>query len=169
MENVTTLEEKKAEVQDVESSETVCETVEEKPYKFRKLGAPDLFLMTKIISKIGINEFVACLEGDSIKNLVKAFSAASKSKEDGKEEAEAADSLYFMGAVAGTLEIANVILRNLDKCENEIYKLLSQTSNISEEEIKAEGNAVMFLEMVVDFLKKEEFPDFIKVVSKFVK
>lgn len=140
-------------------SEEETEIVVEKPYTFRKLGSTDIFLMLTIISRIGINEFMACLEGDSLKKLVKAFTS--------KEEAE--DDLYIMGAVAGSLEIANVILRNIHKCEKEIYKLLEQTSNLTIEEITAEGNAVMFLEMVIDFLKKDEFPDFIKVVLKLFK
>lgn len=139
--------------------EEVAEEVVEKPYTFRKLSSTDIFLMTTIISKIGINEFMACLEGDSLKKLVKTFTAKGESDED----------LYIMGAVAGTLEIANVIFRNLHKCEKEIYNLLSQTSNLGIDEITAEGNAVMFLEMVIDFLKKDEFPNFIKVVSRFLK
>lgn len=135
----------------------------EKPYKFRRLGSTDIFLISTIISKIGINEFMACLEGDSIKKLVSAF------KNNGDKNDVSDDNLYIMGALAGTLEIANVILGNLYKCEKEIYKLLSQTSNLTIEEITSEGNAVMFLEMVIDFIKKDEFMDFIKVVSKLFK
>ena len=44
--------------------------------------------------------------------------------------------------------------------------MLSQTSNLTDDEIKAPGTAAMFLEMVIDFIKKEEFRDFIKVVSR---
>ena len=115
--------------------------------------------MFTIISKIGINEFMACMESASLKSLVKKLTSKEETEED----------VYFMGAVAGTLEIANVIFANLHKCEKEIYKLLEQTSNLTIEEITAEGNAVMFLEMVIDFFKKDEFPDFIKVVSKLFK
>ncbi len=144
-----------------ETTEKVEETEEvvEKPYTFRKLSSPDVFLMFTIISKIGINEFMACLEGNSLKSLVKALTSGEENVED----------IYIMGAVAGSLEIAQVIFGNLHKCEKEIYKLLEQTSNLSVAEITAEGNAVMFIEMVIDFLKKEEFPDFIKVVSKLFK
>lgn len=133
------------------------ETVE-KPYQFRQLGAPDIFLMFKIIKAIGVNEFMDCLESDSLRQ------AAAKmiSKSDAVEQ----DEVIMMGALAGTLEIVNVIVGNLPKCEKEIYQLLEQTSNLTVKEITKPGNAVMFVEMVVDFLKKEEFRDFIKVVSK---
>ena len=49
------------------------------------------------------------------------------------------------------------------------YQMLSQTSNLSVKEIKAPGNATLFLEMVIDFIKKEEFRDFIKVVLNLFK
>ena len=124
----TTNQEIKTEDQEMKVEETTemveeTEVVVEKPYTFRKLSSTDMFLMFTIISKIGINEFMACLEGDSLKNLVKAL----MSKEDNN------DDIYIMGAVAGSLEIANVIFRNLHKCENEIYKLLEQTSNMTVE------------------------------------
>lgn len=147
----------------VETVETV-NPEPEKPYKFRLLGAPDVFLMAKIIKAIGINEFMAALNGDSLKGIVKAF----KAKQEGGG-ADNSDMLAYMGAIAGSLEIANVIIGNLPRCENEIYHLLANTSNLTVDEIKAPGNAVMFFEMVIDFIKKEEFRDFIKVVSKLFK
>lgn len=126
-----------------------------KPYEFRKLGAPDVFLMFKIISKIGLNEFMAVLGNGGIVDVVKNMTAEEKN----------ADSGAMVAVAAVALDIAHVILGNIGKCEKEIYQLLSQTSNLSVEEITAEGNAVMFLEMVIDFVQKDEFPDFIKVVS----
>ena len=145
------------------------EEVAAKPYTFRKLGAPDVFVMFKIINAIGINEFMACLQGDSLKQIVNTFIESQKEGADDQESQGNNDSLIMMGALAGVLEIANVIIGNLPKCEKEIYQLLSQTSNLSVDEIKKPGNAVMFLEMVIDFIKKEEFKDFIKVVSKLFK
>ena len=141
------------------------EEVEVKPYTFRKLGAPDVFVMCKIIKAIGINEFMACLQGDSLKQIVNSF---VESQKEGAED-QGDNNLIMMGALAGCLEIANVIIGNLPKCEREIYQLLSQTSNLSIDDIKADGNAVLFLEMVIDFIKKDEFKDFIKVVSKLFK
>ena len=136
---------------------------EEKPYTFRLLGAPDIFLMAKIISQIGIKEFKACFESESIQNLIHDM------MERGKEEGKTDNSNIVSVGVGVAVEIAGVILGNLPKCENDIYQMLAQTSNLSVEEIKAPGNAAMFLEMVIDFIKKEEFRDFIKVVSKLFK
>ena len=65
-------------------------------------------------------------------------------------------------------EIADVILGNLPKCKDDIYQMLSQTSNLSVAQVKKLPLA-QFTEMVIDFIKKEEFRDFIKVVSKLFK
>ena len=136
--------------------------IPEKPYKFRQLGAPDIFLMAKIIGQIGIKEFKACFESDEINSLIQNMTKADK--ENGNDNS----NIVSVG-VGVAVELAGVILGNLPKCENDIYQMLSQTSNLSVEEIKAPGNAAMFLEMVIDFIKKEEFRDFIKVVSKLFK
>lgn len=134
------------------------ESFNEKPYKFRKLASSDVFLMFKIISKIGVNEFTACFEKDGIKDLI----AQMTGQGDGSEQ-----SATIVG-FSVILEVANVILGNLPKCEEDIYKLLSQTSNLTVDEVRNLG-FVTFTEMVIDFVKKEEFADFIKVVSKLFK
>lgn len=148
-----------AETEPVEMAETVTETEPEKPYTFRKLGSDDIFLMFRIISKIGINEFTACFGKESVLNVIKNMSVEEKRSDSG--------AMLAYASVA--LEAANVILGNIGKCRDEIYTMLSNTSNLSVDEIRAEGNAALFLEMLVDFIKKEEFSDFIKVVSKLFK
>ena len=127
-----------------------------KPYIFRKLSSVDVFPMFKIIGAIGINEFTACFEKDGVKNMI--ASVTGKSGDD-------AASIVGISVI---LEIVNVIIGNLPKCENEIYQILSQTSNLSVKQVK-ELDMAVFFEMVIDFIKKEEFKDFIKVVSKLFK
>jgi hypothetical protein len=136
-------------------SEVIIE-VDEKPYHFRKLEAPDIFPMFKIINKIGVNEFSACLEKDSIKDLVAAKGG------DVKE-----DAASIVG-ISVALEIANIILGNLPKCEEEIFQMLASVSGLSVKEIKAFDIAT-FAEMVIDFIKKDDFKDFFKVVSRLFK
>ena len=127
-----------------------------KPYIFRKLSSVDVFPMFKIIGAIGINEFTACFEKDDVKNMI--ASVTGKSGDD-------AASIVGISVI---LEIVNVIISNLPKCENEIYQILSQTSNLTVKQVK-ELDMAVFFEMVIDFIKKEEFKDFIKVVSKLFK
>lgn len=125
-----------------------------KIYEFRKLKSTDTFVMFKILSKIGVNEFTECLEKDSVQQM---FGLAEKTD----------DATTIVG-MSVMLEVANIILGNLPKCEHEIYQLLSDTSNLSVKEVK-ELDFAVFIEMIIDFVKKEEFADFIKVASRLFK
>ena len=52
-----------SETKDLEVVQPTPEEIVEvavKPYTFRLLGAPDIFLMAKIIKQIGIKEFKTC-------------------------------------------------------------------------------------------------------------
>ena len=129
---------------------------EAKPYTFRKLSSVDVFPMFKIIGAIGINEFTACFEKDGVKNMIASVTG------------ESGDDVVSIVGISVILEIVNVIIGNLPKCENEIYQILSQTSNLTVKQVK-ELDMAVFFEMVIDFIKKEEFRDFIKVVSKLFK
>lgn len=125
-------------------------------YTFRKLNSTDMFLMFKILGKIGISEFSACFEKDTVKQMIASVT------ESGKENANA------IVGVSVILEVTNVIIGNLPKCEKEIYQMLSSTSNLSVDQVK-ELDLATFTAMVLDFIKKEEFKDFIKVVSRSFK
>lgn len=138
----------------VEAVETVeQETV--KPYNFRKLSSKDIFLMTKVLGKVGIRQFKKCFEGESLDALVKAF-----------KEKKTDDALMSVGVAVG-FEGADIIMGNLYKCEDDIYQLLSNVSGVPVSKIAED--ALLFTEMLIDFFKKPEFPDFIKVVSKLFK
>lgn len=125
-------------------------------YTFRKLNAKDTFLMFKIIGKIGINEFTDCLGKDNVKQMIASVTGG---------KTENATAIVGFSVI---LEIANVIIGNIPKAESEIYQMLSQTSNLTVEQVE-ELDFTTFAEMVIDFIKKEEFKDFIKVVSRLFK
>lgn len=154
----------------VEEMAAPVEVVAEKPYKFRTLDAPDIFPMFRIISKIGLKEFTAAIDKDTLKDLVKSFTADKAKEGATAEEATAEDGFgaFAVGGATVILGIAEVILSRLPNCENDIYKLLAQVSGLSVDEIRAFDLAT-FTEMVIDFIKKEEFKDFIKVVSRSFK
>lgn len=132
---------------------------EVKKYEYRKLIADDIFTMVNIISKIGINKFVNCFRGAEVTELVKSLK--------GKKDVKAGDIPVLVGGSI-FLEVAQVIFEGMPKCKEDIYTLLSNTSNLSIEEIKT-LDGVTFLDMIIDFVKKEEFIDFIKAASRFAK
>lgn len=116
--------------------------------------ATDIFTMTKIISLIGVNKFANCFKNEEVQKLM------SDLKENTNVELLVGGGIF--------LEVAQVVLEGLDKCEEHLFKLLSDTSNLSLDEVKS-LDGVTFFEMIVDFIKKDEFKDFIKAASKFVK
>lgn len=150
MENTAT---KKSEIMnETEGMET---TNQVKPYTFRRLSTQDIFPMLRLLNKIGLKDL---RDNDNIKNIVMlSTSAAGKKKLD----------VNRIGMDV-FLEIACLIVDNIPKCEVELYSLLSQTSDRTVDDIKAQDMAVTF-EMIVDFIRKEEFGDFFKVVLKLFK
>ncbi len=135
---------------------------EQQPFSFklRKLKAEDLFLMSRIISKIGIEDFMSCLGSPDVVGLIKKLSEKGK-------KADAKNKELVVG-VGVALAIANKALARLPDCREDIYELLGNVAGMAPEEV-AELEACDFLDMLTAFIRKEEFPNFIKVVSKYFK
>lgn len=122
----------------------------EKSYEFRKLAAVDVAPMCKIIGKIGIDKFADCFQSDAVKALM------TKNKKN----------IDIIG-IQVILDIANIIIVAIPSCESDIFALFASVSGLTVDEIKA-FDLSTFTEMIVDFVKKEEFKDFIGVVSKLL-
>ena len=128
----------------------MSETATEKKYELRRLNASDIFMMSKILSSIGIKEFRKCFDSENIGELVK-----------GTKTEDAAAKV----GVAVMFDIAGIVLDNLPSCEKYVYAFLANLSGLKADEIAALPMAE-FAEMVVDVIKKEDFRDFMKVVSR---
>ena len=127
----------------------------EKPYTFRRLSTHDLFPMLRLLNKMGIQDL---RDNENVKRISIMLSTTS-----GKKNID----VNRLG-IDVFVEIACIIVENIPKCEVELYALLSQTSNLTIDEIKEQDMSVTF-EMIVDFIKKEEFADFFKAVTKLFK
>ena len=125
--------------------------------EFKQLKSSDMFFIFKIINKIGLNEIKNQLEPKTIEKLVDALKGKGKAKDK--------DSLMYSVGLSVSIEMVNVIIGNLPKCEDEIYTLLSRVSGKSKKEI-SELDMVTFTEYIVEFIKKDEFKDFTKVALK---
>lgn len=126
-----------------------------KPYTFRKLGTTDMFLMFKVLNKLGFKEFK---DNEGLKKTLFVFMGGTTS---GKVDVNKIGMDIFF-------EVAAIITEALPKAEEEIYNLLSSLSGLKVAEIKNQSPAVT-LEMIVDLIKKEEFKDFFSVVLKLFK
>ena len=149
------MEENNQAVLDSVNKEMVAQVVEQakvKPYTFRKLKASDIPYATNLLKKIGVNKLSNVFQSEAVVNLMK-----------GNADKE---NLDMIAGGAIFLEIAQIILEGVGDGE-ELYKLLSVTSDLSVQEVK-DLELDVFFEMVVDFVKKEEFMGFFKAVSKYL-
>ena len=126
-----------------------------KDYEFRRLNATDLFAMMKLIKKIGISSFTDLISPEAVKALT-----TGKKGETTDDEALAVGTMMF-GAV-------ELIIDRLADCEDEVFNLLSRTSNLSLKEVKALDMDV-FVKMIFDFVKKEESMSFFNAVIASLK
>jgi hypothetical protein len=123
----------------------------EKKYEFRDLNATDVFPIASLINKIGYKKFKSLIQSDDMKELIKG--------NEGNEEAI---------GLSVIMEVVGIILDNISSCQNEIFDILANVSNLNRKQVEKLSPAEFF-EMVIDFVQKPEFGDFFKVVSKLLK
>lgn len=182
---------KNDDVANIESIDLTTETIK-KPYELRGLCGDDVFPLLNIIRKIGLNEIRSCINDDTIKNAIGSVMdfinrKGTKAPTEGNETegdvipspaeenaendtTEGNETLVALGLsiLPTVLDVADVILGNISKCRNEVHEFLSNISNLSVEEVK-HLPLPDFAEMIIDVVKKDEFKDFFKVVSKLFK
>lgn len=124
----------------------------------RSLQGADIFPMSAIIKKIGVKEFKNAFQDEEIKDLVKSINSGEISK----------DAAANQAGMAVILNIVDVVLGNLPRAEKDIYKFLASLSGMKPDEVAALPMAT-FTGMVIDVIQKDEFKDFIKVVSRLFK
>ena len=128
---------------------------EGKPYTFRKLETQDIFPMFKLLNKIGFKDLK---DNEGLKKTMFLFMGGTAK---GKVDVNSLGIDIFF-------EVAAVIAEAIPKAETEIYSLLASVACVEIDDIKKQPPAVT-LEMILDFVKKEEFKDFFKVVLKLFK
>lgn len=122
--------------------------------EMRQLTSKDIFPMCQIIKKIGIDEFKQCFSTPEVLKMV------SEDGGTGKVANQIGISIMF--------DIVSIIVGNLPKCKDEIYNFLASITGSSSKELE-ELSIADFTQLIVDLVQKEEFKDFIGVVSKLFK
>ena len=128
---------------------------EEKAYTLRELRADDIFLTVRVINKIGLDRLKKCMEAQGVK-------AAMEIMTNNEADTPAKEAAMNRIGLAVMLEIAGAVLERLPDCRNEIYTLLAVLSGTSEEYIGRLPSGV-FMSMVMDVIKKDEWKDFFQV------
>lgn len=128
----------------VDAPEVLVEELIEKPYTLRNLKDGDLFPLLQIFKKIGIKDF----------------------KDAFFQVAEGEKSLKDLGILA-TIDMADILIGNLGKAEEEIYSLWSSISGIPAEEIREMEFGTLPM-MIVDTFKGVKNTTFFKVLSRLL-
>lgn len=139
---------KKEEIKKMQEDIGVEEEKEEKepitrPYTLRNLKDGDLFPLLKILKKIGISD---CKDA-----FIQVASGERGLEQIGMEV---------------SLNIADILIRNIEKTEEEIYGLWSDISGIPEEEIKNMEFGTLPL-MIMDTFSEAKNTSFFRVLSRF--
>ena len=124
--------------------------MENKAYTLREMNADDLFVMVKIINKIGVKEVKNCFNAAEVKQ-------AMANTEGTDDELAAAVGLHVM------MEIATLVMEHLPECKTDIYMFLASLSGMKAEEIAALPMGDFF-DMFMDVLKHPNFADFFQRV-----
>ena len=163
----------------------------ERPYRLRKLQAKDIPVFARIIGRIGIDELVSCYGDEdftelllkmkhrkqllrdvepSRKDIFQQESAGEAQARPGEGEVPAAGSgsdTWVMG-VAVAVRIANKVIQRMDRCMEDIYGLLSGLSGLSPDDVSCLDIDV-FIQMVTDVVTGNNFVNFIRAATKFMK
>ena len=129
-------------IKEVAVEETV-ETIE-RPYTLRKFSDGDLFPVLKILKKIGIKD---CKEA-----FVQVASGEKTVKDIG---------------ILAAFDLADILIGNLTKVEEEMYSLYSDMSGIPADEIRAMEFGTLPL-MIMDSFNGVKNTSFFKVLSKLL-
>lgn len=130
----------------------------EKKYQLRNPKAEDIFVMFRVISKIGISNIKKIFNAQYVKEIMQSMGE----EKEGQENEEGNKNPQTIGMYIA-FDIASTILENMENAKGDIYAFLARLSGMKESEI-ADMEAAEFAEMVIDTIQLEGFRDFFQRV-----
>lgn len=124
----------------------------EKKYELRSPKADDMFLMFRILSKVGVKNLKNCFSTGDVMAAIRG---------EGKKDSEAV-------GLSVALEIASVLMEHMDDAKKDIFTFLSNLSGMKASEIAALEMAD-FAQMVIEVIQMEGFRDFFQRVFALLK
>lgn len=126
-------------------------------YSIRKPKATDLFVVSKIIKNVGLQNIVDCFNCEELKEYYKNLN--SENKTDFTDE----QTMKAGGIVI--MKVGELILDKMDVVQNDVFKFMAGLTNLSVKEIE-DLPLSEFAEIFMKIVKEPDFADFIKVVLK---
>ena len=152
---------------------------ESKPYTMRKLSSKDLSPMLKVLKKLNFKKLKDVFKDINLKAIIEATNnknnsnndVIADSEEDSTENVQETNqkeiNLFEIGKDV-IFDMFPILLDSIDEAIPEINKLLA---GVIEQDVEIIENMDLgtYFNLLYDFIHKEEFMDFIKVASRFMK
>lgn len=125
--------------------------MENKAHTMRSMNADDLFMIVKIINKIGLKELKTCFDAAEVKK------AMQESNGENNDLAAAVGMRVMM-------EIAGTVMEHLPDCRNDLYAFMASLTGMQSVDI-AELSMADFFDMLVEVINHPDFADFFRRVT----
>lgn len=152
---------------------------ESKPYTMRKLSSKDLSPMLKVLKKLNFKKLKDVFKDINLKAIIEATNnknnsnndVIADSEEDSTENVQETSQKEINLVEIGKdviFDMFPILLDSIDEAIPEINKLLA---GVIEQDVEIVENMDLgtYFNLLYDFIHKEEFMDFIKVASRFMK
>lgn len=138
--------------------------------EIRKPKSTDLFVVSKILSKIGLKNIINCLNAKELMELrAKMIKENEVTDKKGKvTQTDFTDSQRIEYGTAMVANIGDLILNNLEDVKDDLNRYISNLTGLSIKEIE-DLSIVPYGEILMQIIKEPDFVDFIKVVLKSFK
>ena len=125
-------------------------------YEMRNLQATDIFSVVKILNGIGLNNVKDVIDFEEINKIRKGMTEKN------------ADVISSQVGVNVVMSLSTVILENLPKIENDLYKFVGSVIGVKTKDV-AKMDMGEFMDVLIAIIQKEEFKDFFKRAQKLIK
>lgn len=129
-------------------------------FTIRKPKATDIFVVGKILKKIGLKNIAKCFEDEELNDLRKSFN--SDNNQDGSNNQ---DELVSKAGMLVVLSIGDLVLEKLEDVQDDVFKFMSNLTGLKVKEVE-DLSPSDFYKAFMTIVKEPDFLDFIKVVLK---
>ena len=141
-------------------------------YVKRKLAVGDLMPVIQIIKKIGIKDFKKCFTGVDILGFQSNKDAAEEDlvemPENEAQEVAGKESAFEKIGFSVALDVVDVLLTNIPKCEHDLYAFMASMCCVTEDELK-EYPISAFVDILFEVFTAEEAKDFFTHAARLMK
>lgn len=127
--------------------------------ELRNLQATDIFLIVKILNKIGYEEIRKEINVDEIMSVREKLSTTDDEKKK--------TSLIAEYGVNVVMSVLGILLENLPLIEQDLYNFVGSVAGIKAKDV-AKMDINKFVDLLIEIINKDEFKDFFKRASKLI-